>query len=216
MRTKRSLLLLSAAFALPALPTRADNLLIWTPVKLSDNSYKATMGFRLPAEWETSAGADIALASTGGGELMQNSEQAALWGSLSKVSVTPASRIEQTSSVRVDTLRGDASLTLSHARSWIVTDWLDAQSTRSVMVRYDTIDSRQASMDASQSLKLTHPWTGTSLLAEASFDNASGSLSNSVAMNQVILPDLSLNATINDPASSKRTGSVRVNYQVRW
>lgn len=68
---------------------KADDLLIWSPAKLSDRSYKATVGFRLPAEWETSAGADIALASTKGGALLPDSEQAMLWGRITRTSVTP-------------------------------------------------------------------------------------------------------------------------------
>jgi hypothetical protein len=61
MRSTSNLLLLTAALISLAPSADADNLVIWTPVKVSENSYKATMGFRLPAEWETSAGADLGL-----------------------------------------------------------------------------------------------------------------------------------------------------------
>ena len=47
------LTILCAAWLAQMLPARADNLLIWNPVQVSDQAYKATMGFRLPFEWET-------------------------------------------------------------------------------------------------------------------------------------------------------------------
>ncbi len=85
---------------------KADDLLIWSPAKLSDRSYKATMGFRLPAEWETSAGADIALAATKGGAPLPDSEQAMLWGRIVRTNVTPAGQSQRGVKVSVDTLRG--------------------------------------------------------------------------------------------------------------
>lgn len=210
MRPTRSLLLLSAALMPLAASANAENLVIWTPVKVSENSYKATMGFRLPAEWETSAGADLGLASTQGGAL-----QASLWGKISKVSVTPATSAEQAASVRVDTLRGSGSLLLSRSRSWILSDSLDLQSTRFVSFNYETLDTRQASVDGSQALKLVHPWTGTSISAAATMSGLAD-LTSSVAVNQIILPDLDLSATVANPGSSAQTGSIRLNYQVRW
>jgi hypothetical protein len=215
MRTTRSLLLLAAALISLAASANAENLVIWTPVKVSENSYKATMGFRLPAEWETSAGADLGLASTQGGALQVDSQQASLWGKISKVSVTPAASAEQAASVRVDTLRGSGSLLLSRSRSWILSDSLDLQSMRSVSINYETLGTRQASVDGSQAVKLIHPWTGTSISATASLSGLAD-LTSSVAVNQNILPDLDLSATVANPGSSAPTGSIRINYQVRW
>lgn len=202
-----------AAFGTSA---RADNLVIWTPVKVSDQSYKATMGFRLPMAWETSAGADIGLASTRSGALVPNSEQAAVWGRISKVSVTPAARAEQAASVRVDTLRATASLMLSRSRSWIFSDSLDMQSTRSVNVSYDAVDTRQASVTTSQALKLIQPWTGTSVSAGANFNNVSSAFTSSLVVSQNIVPNLDLSATVTDPGSSDRTGNIRLNYNITW
>ncbi|KQV17465.1 hypothetical protein ASC97_30330 [Rhizobium sp. Root1203] len=215
MRPTSKLLLLSAALISLAARADAENLVIWTPVKVSENSYKATMGFRLPAEWETSAGADLGLASTHGGALQAESQQASLWGKISKVSVTPATRAEQAASVRVDTLRGSGSLLLSRSRSWILSDSLDLQSTRFVSLNYEALETRQASVDGSQALKLIHPWTGTSISAAATLSGLAG-LTGSVAVNQTILPDLDLSATVANPGSSTQTGSIRLNYQVTW
>jgi hypothetical protein len=202
MRTTRSLLLLAAALISLAASANAENLVIWTPVKVS-------------AEWETSAGADLGLASTQGGALQVDSQQASLWGKISKVSVTPAASAEQAASVRVDTLRGSGSLLLSRSRSWILSDSLDLQSMRSVSINYETLGTRQASVDGSQAVNLIHPWTGTSISATASLSGLAD-LTSSVAVNQNILPDLDLSATVANPGSSAPTGSIRINYQVRW
>ncbi|MHC2359557.1 hypothetical protein ACVIOG_001698 [Rhizobium leguminosarum] len=202
---------------LPSLTTaRADDLLIWSPTKLSDRSYKATMGFRLPAEWETSAGADIALASTKGGAPLPDSEQAMLWGRITRTNVTPASQSQQGASVSVDTLRGSGALTLSRSRSWILSDSLDMQSSRSISVQFDAVDARQASVTASQALKLIHPWTGTSLSAGTGVSNASGDFSSTVAVSQTILPNLNLDASMNNPFSEGEAGSVNLRYRVNW
>ncbi|MDM9627249.1 hypothetical protein QTL95_15180 [Rhizobium sp. S152] len=218
MRTTLSSLLLLIAPLSVAVGTdaRADNLVIWTPVKVSDRSYKATMGFRLPMAWETSAGADIGLASTRSGALVPDSEQAALWGRISKVGVTPAARVEQAASVRVDTLRATASLMLSRSRSWIFSDSLDMQTTRSVNVSYDPVDTRQTSVTTSQALKLIQPWTGTSVSAGANFNNVSSAFTSSLVVSQNIVPNLDLTATVNDPGSADRSGNIRLNYNITW
>ncbi|RUM24976.1 hypothetical protein EFQ99_15075 [Rhizobium vallis] len=195
---------------------RADDLLIWSPARLSERSYKATMGFRLPAEWETSAGADVGLASTKGGAPLPDSGQAMLWGRISKTSVTPAGQSQQGAKVSVDTLRGSGALTLSRSRSWILSDSLDMQSGRSISVQYDTVEVRQASVTASQALKLIHPWTGTSLSAGTGVSNAGGDFSTTVAVSQAILPNLNLDASVNNPFSGGEAGSVKLRYRVQW
>jgi hypothetical protein len=224
VRSKRSDLMTTSKIAciliaiLPSLTAaaRADDLVIWSPAKLSDRSYKATMGFRLPAEWETSAGADIALAATKGGAPLPDSEQAMLWGRITRTSVTPAGRSQQGASVSVDTLRGSGALTLSRSRSWILSDSLDMQSSRSISVQFDAVDARQASVTASQALKLIHPWTGTSLSAGTGVSNASVDFSSTVAVSQTILPNLNLDASMNNPFSGDEAGSVNLRYRVNW
>ncbi|WP_434711575.1 hypothetical protein NMA58_18700 [Rhizobium sp. YTUHZ045] len=212
----RIAIILSAIVLSLTVTAKADDLLIWSPAKVSDRSYKATMGFRLPAEWETSAGADLALAATKGGAPLPDSEQAMLWGRISKTSVTPAGQSQQGARVSVDTLRGSGALTLSRSRSWILSDSLDMQSSRSLSVRYDPVDARETSVTASQALKLIHPWTGTSLSAGAGASNASGDFSSTVAVNQAILPNLNLDASVSNPFSPDEASSVNLRYRVSW
>lgn len=212
----RITILLFAVLPSLSVAAKADDLLIWSPAKLSDRSYKATIGFRLPAEWETSAGADLALAATRGGAPLPDSEQAMLWGRISKTTVTPAGQSQRGAKISVDTLRGSGALTLSRSRSWILSNSLDMQSSRSVSVRYDPVDVRETSVTASQALKLIYPWTGTSLSAGAGVSNASGDFSSTVAVNQAILPNLNLNASLSNPLSPDAAGSVNLRYRVSW
>ncbi|MFW8587476.1 hypothetical protein ACOJBM_29150 [Rhizobium beringeri] len=195
---------------------RADDLVIWSPAKLSDRSYKATMGFRLPAEWETSAGADIALAATKGrrrcpirtgNALGQDHQDERHPGR----SVTTGRKRQ-----RRYAARQRRALTLSRSRSWILSDSLDMQSSRSISVQFDAVDARQASVTASQALKLIHPWTGTSLSAGTGVSNASGDFSSTVAVSQTILPNLNLDASMNNPFSGDEAGSVNLRYRVNW
>ncbi|PDT26180.1 hypothetical protein CO660_29250 [Rhizobium sp. L9] len=216
MTILRIAIILSAIVLSLIATVKADDLLIWSPAKVSDRSYKATMGFRLPAEWETSAGADLALAATKGGAPLPDSEQAMLWGRISKTSVTPAGQSQQGARVSVDTLRGSGALTLSRSRSWILSDSLDMQSSRSLSVRYDPVDARETSVTASQALKLIHPWTGTSLSAGAGVSNASGDFSSTVAVDQAILPNLNLDASVSKPFSPDEASSVTLRYRVSW
>ena len=199
-----------------AISARADNLVIWSPEKVSDHSYKATVGFRLPLEWEPSAGADVALASTKGGTLLPDSEQATLWGRITRVSKNPAGQSQQDLSVRLDTLRGNGSLAVSRSRNFILSDSLDMQTTRSVSLDYDGADAGSAAVTATQALTLSQPWTGTSLSAGGSVSDMSGNFSSSVALNQQILPNLDFNASVTDPLSSSQASNLNLNYRVSW
>jgi len=210
------MIFLFAIGALAALPARAENLLIWNPVQVSEQSYKATMGFRLPFEWETSAGADLGLAATDGDAILAGSGQATLWGKITRVRVTPAGNAQQSAGVRVDTLRGSGSLMLSRAKSYILSDSLDLQTSRFVNVGYDPLAARQTSVTATQAVKLIYPWTGTSLTANGSVTDFGQDFSSTVGVSQNILPNLNLNAAVNDPLSSGRAASVNVNYRVTW
>jgi len=214
--TMLKMLFLTAMGAFAALPARADNLLIWNPVQVSEQSYKATMGFRLPFEWETSAGADLGLAATDGDAILPGSGQATLWGKITRVRVTPAGNAQQSAGVRVDTLRGSGSLMLSRAKSFILSDSLDLQTSRFVNVGYDPLAARQTSVTATQAVKLIYPWTGTSLTANGSVTDFGQDFSSTVGVSQNILPNLNLNAAVNDPLSAGRAASVNVNYRVTW
>jgi outer membrane usher protein FimD/PapC len=174
------------------------------------------MGFRLPMEWETSAGADLALASTKGGTLLPGSEQATVWGRITKVSVTPASQSQQDVTMRVDTLRGNGSLIASRSRSWILSSSLDMQTTRSISVDYDAADPRKASVAASQSLTLIHPWTGTSVSAGGNLSDFKGDFSGTLGLSQEILPNLNLSASVTDALSESQASNVSVNYRLSW
>lgn len=209
-------IILSCVCLVAAPPAKADNLLIWNPVKISDQSYKATMGFRLPWEWETSAGADLALAGTDGEAILPGSQQATLWGKITKVRATPAGQMQQSTGVRIDTLRGSGALMLSRSRSYILSDSLDLQTSRLVNVGYDPVAARQATVTATQTMKLIYPWTGTSLTANGSIAGIGQDFTSMVGVSQNILPNLNLNAAVTDPLGSRRSAHVNVDYRVTW
>ncbi|MFP3545279.1 hypothetical protein SB748_17555 [Rhizobium sp. SIMBA_035] len=214
--TMLKLTILCAAWLAQTLPARADNLLIWNPVQVSDQAYKATMGFRLPFEWETSAGADFGLSATDGDAILKGSGQATLWGKISKVRATPAGPAQQSAGIRVDTLRGSGALMLSRSKSFILSDSLDLQTSRFVNVGFDPVAARQTSVTASQAMKLIYPWTGTALTANGSVTGLGQDFSSSVGVSQNILPNLNLNAAVNDPLSSSRSANVNINYRITW
>ncbi|WP_132957515.1 hypothetical protein [Rhizobium sp. BK251] len=206
-----------SSFCFIAAPAaEADNLLIWSPAKVSPNTYQATVGFRLPMTWETSAGADLGLGATRAGALLPDAERATLWGKLADENVTPASRARQEVAVRVDTLRGSGTLLLSRSRNFIFSENLDMELSRALSVGYAKADTRPASLDVSQAIKLIYPWTGTALSARGAVTDTRGDFSTTLAISQNILPNLDLSASLTDPISSGKTGDVRLRYQVRW
>lgn len=207
---------IAAASLFAAMSAKADNLVIWAPEKTSDHSYKATLGFRLPMEWEPSAGADVALSTTKGGVPVPDSEQATLWGRISKVNATPAGQSQRDLSLRVDTLRGDSTIAVSGSQSWIVNDSLDMKATRSLSFDYHAAEERRGSVIASQALTLSHAWTGTSISAGGSFTDLGNDFSSSVGLNQQILPNLNFNATVTDPMSASEASNLSMNYQLNW
>lgn len=211
----RFLPLVFLAFSMGLGSAQADSLVIWNPVKVAPQTYKTTIGFRLPLAWETSAGADFGLGSNRG-VILPDSQQAMLWGKLSKENVTPASRFVQEVSVQVDTLRGTGALLLSRSRDWILSDSFDMETSRSLNIGYDMAGAQQASVNASQAVKLIYPWTGTSLSAQGTIADASGDVTTTLGFNQAILPNLNFSASLTEPLSGEQAGDVRLNYQVKW
>ena len=65
-------------------------------------------------------------------------------------------------------------------------------------------------------MKLIYPWTGTALTANGSVTGLGQDFSSSVGVSQNILPNLNLNAAVNDPLSSSRSANVNINYRVTW
>ncbi|MEZ2126572.1 MULTISPECIES: hypothetical protein [unclassified Sinorhizobium] len=203
------------AFSMGMASAQADSLVIWNPVKVAPQTYKTTIGFRLPLAWETSAGADFGLGSNKGA-ILPDSQQAMLWGKLLKENITPASRFVQEVSVQVDTLRGTGALLLSRSRGWILSDSFDMETSRSLNIDYDATGAQQASVNASQAVKLIYPWTGTSLSAQGTIADASGDVTTTLGFNQAILSNLNFSASLTEPLSAQPTGDVRLNYQVKW
>lgn len=208
---------LSAAFSLALRPANANDLLIWSPVKTAPRAYQTTIGFQLPMQWQTSAGADIGLAGLPGGKIESGSEMATVWGKVTDDRNTFDGSINREIALRLDPLRGSSALILSRARNWIYSENLDVGLSHSLNVNYAASEKEAtASLNASQALTMTYPWTGTAVTASGTLADAKAAFTSSLAFEQPIAPNLTFNASLVDPMSSSQTGDVRLNYQLKW
>jgi hypothetical protein len=209
---------LSAALSLLASsPADASDLLIWSPVRTAPHAYQTTIGFQLPMQWETSAGADIGLAGLPGGKIESGSELATVWGKITDDRNTFDGSVSRAVALRLDPLRGSTALIVSRSRNWIYSENLDVGLSHSLNVNYAANASEAtASLNASQALTMTYPWTGTAITASGTLADAKAAFTGSLAFDQPIAPNLTLNASLTDPMSSSQSGDVRVNYQLKW
>lgn len=208
---------LFAAFPLALSPADAGDLLIWSPVKTAPRAYQTTIGFQLPMQWETSLGADLGLAGLPGGKIESGSELATVWGKIADDRNTFDGSISQAVALRLDPLRGNSALILSRSRNWIYSENLDVGLSHSLNVNYAASEKEAtASLDASQALTMTYPWTGTAVTASGTLADAKAAFSSTIALNQPIAPNLTLNASLTDPMSSSQVGDVHLNYQLKW
>jgi hypothetical protein len=194
----------------------ASDLLIWSPVKVAPQTYQATVGFRLPMEWETSAGADIGLGSSPAGRIQSGSELATLWGKIADDHSNFVGTSSREVAVRVDTVRSSGALLFSRSRSWIFSEDLDLQTSRSLNINYARTNSQPASVNASQAVTLTYPQMGTSVSASGTMTDLRGAFTGTLALDQPIAPNLNFTASFTDPLSSEQAGDVRLDYRIKW
>ncbi|TCR89924.1 hypothetical protein [Rhizobium sp. BK376] len=195
---------------------QAGDLLIWSPVKTAPRAYQATVGFRVPMEWEASAGADLGLGGLPGGKIENGSQLATLWGKLADDRNTFDGSVSRQVALRVDPLRSDSTLVLSRSRNWIYSEDIDLGMSHSLNINYAANGNEAASLNASQALTMTSPWTGTVVSASGTFTDVRGAFTSSLAFDQSIAPNLSFNASLTDPMSSSKSSDFRLNYQVKW
>jgi hypothetical protein len=196
-------------------PAKAGDLLIWSPVKTAPRAYQATVGFRLPSTFETSAGADIGLGGLPGGKIESGSEQATLWGKVVDNRRTFDGSVNREVGLRLDPLRRSSALSVSRTRNWIYSEDIDLGVSHSLNVNYAG-EGQSASISATQALTMTYPLTGTAISASGALADAKGALTSSIALDQPIAPNLTFNAFVTDPVSSAKSADVRFNYQVKW
>jgi hypothetical protein len=194
---------------------QAGGLLIWSPVKTAPGAYQTTLGFSLPLQWQTSAGADVGLA-TASGRIEPGSQMATLWGKLADDRNTFDGTTSREVSVRLDTVNNSGAFLLSDARSWIYSEDIGLGTSRSLSIGYAPRIADSTSISASQALTLTYPWTGTSVSASGALTDIKGALTTSLALEQPLAPNLNFTASLTDPMSTAQTGDVHLQYQVKW
>lgn len=206
---------LASVMSLPQ-AANASDLMIWSPVKVAPQTYKTTVGFRLPMAWEMSAGVDLGLGGAADGAILRSSSLATLWGR----AVDDQSRFSTVSrrevALRVDALNGAGMLCLGRSRSWILSENLDMSTSRSLNVNYVGARNAANSIVATQALTVAVPWTGTSISASGNLKDVGSAFSSSLSFQQPLAPNLNFSASFADPQTLTPTGSLRVDYRVRW
>jgi len=197
-------------------PALADGAIIWTPVKVAPHVYQTTVGLRLPAPLDTSAGANLGLGAGAGGQLLSGSQLATLWGKVADDRKTLDGSEQRALVINIDTLHRTSSVSLSRSKSWIYSPNLDLQTARSLNLNYTATNSDPASINATQSLTLTYPGMGTAFTASGTLANHGGGVSGALALNQPIATNLDFTASVSDPLSSTRAGDVQMRYQIKW
>lgn len=194
----------------------ASDLMIWSPVKVAPQTYKTTLGFRLPMAWEMSAGVDLGLGGTTGGTILRSSELATLWGR----AVDDRSRFATVSrrevALRVDALNGSGMLYLGRSRNWIVSDNLDMRTSRSLNVNYVGARNGPTSIIATQAVAIAVPWTGTSISASGNLMDGDSVFSSTVVFQQPLASNLNFSASFTNPLTMAPTGDVRFDYRIKW
>lgn len=217
MRTFALVLSTVATLACIAFSTQAfgEGLVIWNPTKAAPYTYQATLGFRLPARWETSAGADLGLSGSATGAIANGSQVAAIWGKLQNRSAGGGS--DRDLALRIDMVTGTGTFSYDRLRGMSLFNGLDLTSSRSVSVAYQENAERQATASATQALTLTYASLGTSISASGSLSAQSGSdFTHSLGVNQPIGDHLNFSAAVTDAFKDTRSGDLRLNYKVAW
>lgn len=200
-----------------SLTARADDgsRLIWSPSKTGDNAITMRMGLRLPSSMDVSTGADVAVSATKGGRV-SGGVPINLWGKVTtdfgRKSAIVARR---TVSLQVRAGAVASSVMVETSRNRILTPQVDFETRRSLAVRCNRTERHCAEFDAAQSARLVFPLSATAVVAEGSFSSGSLDLSNSLAVEQKLLPNLNLRASVAQPVSKPR-GAVSVNYAFSW
>ncbi|TXI05672.1 MAG: hypothetical protein E6Q76_10855 [Rhizobium sp.] len=214
-RALRGVIGLLASVSLPQL-SKASDLMIWSPVKLAPRTYKTTVGFRLPMAWEMSAGVDLGLGGAASGRIVRDSRMATFWGMAvdDRRHFSTASRREV--ALRVDTVNGTGTLCLERSRTWSVSENLDMGTSRSLNVNYAGARNAANSVIATHAVSFAVPWTGTSISAIGNLKDVGSIFSSTVSLQQPLAPNLNLSASFADPQSLTPTGSMRLDYRIKW
>ncbi|WP_117191384.1 hypothetical protein [Rhizobium terrae] len=207
---------LGCAAVLIAVPCHADDgPLIWKPSKNSDTSYSVKLGLKLPNRIETEAGISMGVNTTQSGAPVDM--PVSFWSNFIAQKIkTPASEIKRGIGVGLDEGRG-ASITMNYYEKEIATPTIDIEKRSSYAMHYDGATGGWAGMDASQSVRLSHPGSGTTLIGRVSGSDGFKTVGAGMGVEQRVGDHMTVTGSLDrysdadDPVTS-----VKARYSFTW
>lgn len=193
----------------------ADSLLIWNPVKNSDTSYAARLGFRVPGWTFASAGVELGMnaASLGGPFALPVN----VWGKLTAQSLQrPAEQFRRDIDVRMNAETGSGAAQLNDRRQLILTGDLDLSLSRHIALSYDAPGDTWSGLEVQQSLKLSSRETATSFAVRARAVQDFRRLGAGLTVEQGLGSGLRLSGELARTTDDATVKCVNLRYQMRW
>jgi hypothetical protein len=206
--------LLVAAFSGIA---RADDMpLIWQPIKNSDTSYSVKLGMRLPVRLEPEAGFNIGVDASKTGEVVETPMK--FWSRIKTADTKrPAYQMRRDIGVDLDSVGESAAISMNYYEKQIATPTYNVERQSNYTVRYDGLQGDWLGLEASQSVKLRRPDTGTAFVASANSVNSFESFGASLGVEQQLGKNITLSGNLNRSFSDADTvASVNANYSYKW
>lgn len=144
-----------------------DRPLIWLPAKTSATSYSATLGVRLPIEYQPKVGIDLGMDTNKGGGVVDTPVK--FWTSMKMGEIErPAYEMNRDISINLDGNAGSAAVSISSQVKAIASATFDIERDSAYTVHYDGPTQEWTGLDASQSLRFSRTGTGTAFILQAS------------------------------------------------
>lgn len=206
----------ACAAIMVAVPGQAEErALIWKPSKNSDTSYSVKLGMRLPTRLEAEAGVSMGLDTNKSGAPVNTPVR--FWSNFVAEKIkTPASEVKRGIGISLDEQRG-ASITMNYYEKEIFTPTIDIEKRSSYALRYDGATGDWGGMDATQSLRFSHPGTGTALIGRVSGSDgfkivgAGMGVEQKFGKNMTVTGSLDRTSDATDPVAS-----INARYSFEW
>ncbi|MEO3384739.1 hypothetical protein [Mesorhizobium sp. CAU 1741] len=213
MRIQRLLAATAALTAICLSAARADERpLIWELAKVSDSSYAARLGSRLPTPIESRIGAEFHLR---GPDPRSFDDPIALWGSLQLAERSKPGDIRTTSlDASVEGAEGNRRLALTNSFTFSLSSF-DAELRQELAIDYQPQGDRQPHVQELQSIHFALPRARTEFHATATRRDRQKWVTT-IAVKQPLLDGIELSATLEKPRSKARKGYLRATYSYNW
>lgn len=214
LRAARVALALAAAFAiLPPETGRAeDSLLIWSPSKISGNSYRVRTGARTPPGSDARAGVDFSVTTSSTGRIRKTRDNARLWAEMRGQGSSGADS-NVAAGYNPVTGRATASAGLTHR--WMATPSVDILITPSIAADSDMHHGHDGSVRVTQKAQLQAVRSGTSLTAIGTTVSGQRQVGTEFRLEQAVVHGLNISATVRRQGE-ELAGAVRARFRVSW